>query len=239
MNNNDFTPKNNLDEYLFDPINVKIYLRLKLPGSINDEGIDMLEFFNQQYQALNYITNNKHQPLVALDYIKKLPLNDQYRSTFTYYFLALLKNVVKVNTDLLSCFLIIEDWYNEYLDQLSQWEDAELTPQKDLEQPDWGKYSLEKLSLKEIALLYNYNDDLITSENMDEIARIFGHTSGKKLLQEFNRYRKTNDRIGSTGHKIDSNQAQRIENVIKLLTGAPRTKATDELNTLLAKIEKY
>ncbi|MGB1104372.1 MAG: hypothetical protein ACPG21_12195 [Crocinitomicaceae bacterium] len=77
-----------------------------------------------------------------------------------------------------------------------------------------------KLTIKEIALLYALKNDSITRQVSDEIAKMFGHSSGEALYQNYSKkYQRKVDRIGLSGESntLINNQIDRYEKVIPLL----------------------
>lgn len=97
----------------------------------------------------------------------------------------------------------------------------------------------EKLSLKQIALFYIYEMKLINSSNSNSIAKDHGHTSGSKLVQHYNKYRLTNDRIGTeTSKQLSTNKLDLIISIIPLLKDENKVRANDEINLLSNNIER-
>lgn len=99
----------------------------------------------------------------------------------------------------------------------------------------------KKLSVPQIALIYAYEDKtIITRENAQEIIEKYGWTSGEKLYQQFNNYRRTQDRIADPDKTKKSleNKIKLFESVIQFLTQPKNQLALDEINTLKSKLNK-
>ena len=94
----------------------------------------------------------------------------------------------------------------------------------------------EKLSHKQIALKYVYEDILITrGVKADEIARKFGHTSGETLYQDFTYFSSAANRKGKptlcTPKKL-SNKIKLLESVLTHLSESAKKQAKDEIKIL-------
>ncbi|WP_026449919.1 hypothetical protein [Aequorivita capsosiphonis] len=89
-----------------------------------------------------------------------------------------------------------------------------------------------ELTLKQVALLYIYNGDHITRENGNSIAEKFGHTSGEKLYQNYNKYALSTDRNSSDSKTKDRNLLKDIEKVISYLPKAKQENPKGEAERL-------
>ncbi|AUC80237.1 hypothetical protein CW736_13010 [Nonlabens sp. MB-3u-79] len=89
----------------------------------------------------------------------------------------------------------------------------------------------QKLKINQIALKYVYEGSTINTDNMDEIAREYGHNSGAKLYQQYNYYNSTANRKGepknSTKKKL-KNKINLIDSIIKLVDKEYHRKILDE-----------
>lgn len=95
----------------------------------------------------------------------------------------------------------------------------------------------KKLSLKQIALIYIYNGELITRANGEAIAKSYKYTSGEKLFQDFTYYSSPKNRTAYDTEKKGKNKIELIESIIPLLKNeACKKVATNELNTLKSKL---
>ena len=101
----------------------------------------------------------------------------------------------------------------------------------------------DKLTLEEIGLMYSYIDRycMTAEEEADAIAQQFGHKSGKKLLEFFNRYCKgPNERIGDReSDRKNRKQQSRLENILPHLEkNYPEAykRAQNEYHTFLTKL---
>lgn len=96
--------------------------------------------------------------------------------------------------------------------------------------------SKSKLSLSQIALIYNYKDESITRDNGKEIAKEYGFNSkysGERLYQKFIKYFNPTDRKGDEGTKRkNQNKVQLIESIILLLPTENQARAKDEITIL-------
>lgn len=93
-----------------------------------------------------------------------------------------------------------------------------------------------QLSLKQIALIYAYENQSVTIENQDEIALKHGHTSGKKLHQFFTFYY---SRINRKGKPFPSytritvqNKIKLFESIIDLVDKKNKGKVVEELKII-------
>lgn len=96
-----------------------------------------------------------------------------------------------------------------------------------------------KLTLREIALLHAYKNQDITVDNDNEIALKYGHKSGRKLRQHYNKFRKQNERTGFYDYEVRKikNQINYIENVIGFLVGEELDMARNDIQILQSKID--
>lgn len=96
-----------------------------------------------------------------------------------------------------------------------------------------------ELSLTQIALKYYYEGNPITDKNGDEIARAYGHKSGHKLYQNYNRIQQKVNRIGDPGssRKI-KHMLKDLETVI-LLIEKGQNEAQNDINELRTISKKH
>lgn len=97
--------------------------------------------------------------------------------------------------------------------------------------------SENKLSMKQIALIYSYKENNITKgKESKDIAKNYGFcakNSGEKLYQTFNRYRKSTDRKGDEGSLMkNKNKKKLIESILPFLENSCYDKAIDEIKIL-------
>lgn len=101
---------------------------------------------------------------------------------------------------------------------------------------DEEEESVSKLSMKEIALLYQLKGDSINSGNKDEVANKYGHKSGHRLYQYFNKYNNPRQRIGfdvDTDKVKIKNQIERYKNIIPLIEDKKvKSQTQEELDQL-------
>ena len=97
-----------------------------------------------------------------------------------------------------------------------------------------------KLSLKQVALKYAWEEKTITKENRDDIAKMYGHNSGNKLHQNYSNVMKKTSRIadpdGTT--KLLQNKIVLFESVIEILSEEYKKNAIEELKILQTILEK-
>ncbi|MCK9613288.1 MAG: hypothetical protein M0R16_10385 [Bacteroidales bacterium] len=100
---------------------------------------------------------------------------------------------------------------------------------------------IDKLTLRQIALLCFYKGRRVTRENGNEIAKEYGLNSGEKLFQHYSFYLSRQNRIAKEPtHKKSLNKISLIESVIDLLPhdSPEKQRASEELNTLKAAVAK-
>jgi hypothetical protein len=94
----------------------------------------------------------------------------------------------------------------------------------------------KKLTLRQIALKYVYEDLSITENNNNESAKKHYYNSGKKLMQHFTFFYDRNNRKAkphpSYTIKTLNNKIELFESVIELLPDFKKNKAIDELTIL-------
>jgi hypothetical protein len=103
---------------------------------------------------------------------------------------------------------------------------------------------IDKLTINQIALMYVYENRVVTRENCNSEIVKFGYTSGEKLYQKFTYYSSRVNRKGIPSNctpKILENKIKLIEKVIKMLSNDCKKQAIAELNTLktLANNKEY
>jgi hypothetical protein len=116
---------------------------------------------------------------------------------------------------------------NELLNTSSDYMQKEI--RKSLKQDE------SKLSIREVALYYFYNDTQITRNNANEILKKHGHSSGEKLFQYYTHYSSPANRKGKTDpftKKKMINKINRFNKVLKLLPEEKKGRAKDEIKIL-------
>jgi len=108
---------------------------------------------------------------------------------------------------------------------------------KDIQEPEQpkGKDLHKKISVKQIALIYVYENDLITRENARGIANKYGYTSGEGLYQDFIKFSDEQNRSGRPTPltpTIIKNQIKRIKSTIQYLSDAGKQQADKDLKKL-------
>ncbi len=99
---------------------------------------------------------------------------------------------------------------------------------------------IQKISLKQIALKYIYEDNPITRDNGNEIANRYGYASGEKLYQYHCRYILGTDRNGDQGTaKKTLNQINLIESVLEFLPKDKQSMAKADIEVLTKYYNKY
>lgn len=141
------------------------------------------------------------------------------------------------------------DWYVIYYgDYLAEYE-------LDIKQEQINEYSLkltakldnretpphkaERITLKQIALIYAYEGKYITDQNSNEVAREYGYTSGHKLKQEYDYFRKPINRKGLPAivtNKTIQNKINLLNSVLPYLTDNNKSKVNDEVKILEASL---
>ena len=71
MNAVSFKPKKDVQDYLFDDFNTKLYWRL-LEDHPNDKYYEPLSFFNQLYECLEIVKANKEKPIDVTSHLKTM-----------------------------------------------------------------------------------------------------------------------------------------------------------------------
>ena len=101
-----------------------------------------------------------------------------------------------------------------------------------------GKIEEVKLSLSEIALLYNYMGRLaIPNEKIaNEIAESFGHTSGRKLMGYFGKYLDHPERVNDRGRTQDNNKHRKR---FKRILEVARRDFPDLVNSIQSEYEQF
>lgn len=91
---------------------------------------------------------------------------------------------------------------------------------------------------RQVALLYAYRGNKIWPTNSESIAEQYGHRSGHRLQQEYNRVRDSANRIGRGGEseRVINAFVKDIKAVIPHLTSNQAQQAHNEITTILAKI---
>lgn len=90
-----------------------------------------------------------------------------------------------------------------------------------------------EFSLKELALMFQYEGQKVTRKNAHILAKQKGHNSGEKLFQHFTKYSSRQNRIGiENTPKKTQNKIILFEKIIPFLSVKVRQRATDEMNTL-------
>ncbi|MFD2937254.1 hypothetical protein [Spirosoma flavum] len=91
------------------------------------------------------------------------------------------------------------------------------------------------LGLRQIALLYIYQNKTISWEQRDQIAQQYGYKSGEKLYKHYNKHSRTSDRIGVEGGQIQP-LIEDIIATIPFLSESQKQQAESEIKTISAKI---
>jgi hypothetical protein len=93
-----------------------------------------------------------------------------------------------------------------------------------------------KISLREIALFYNYKGLSINRKNHNSIAKKYGHTSGQSLYQFYCNYRSKQNRIAPEDtFKQTKNKLDRLNRVKLLLI--KDSSSTEEINREIKNLE--
>lgn len=105
----------------------------------------------------------------------------------------------------------------------------------DYQPPQSTPHNAERLTLKQIALIYAYEGKYITDQNSNDIAKEYGYKSGHKLKQEFDYYRKPLNRKGIpriVTNKTIQNKINLLNSVLPYLTDNNKSKVNDEVTIL-------
>jgi len=95
------------------------------------------------------------------------------------------------------------------------------------------KHATPDLKIDQIALLYVFEQKIITRKNGDEIAASFGHTSGEKLFQRFTFYSNHTNRTFEEATAIKlSNKIKLFESIVTHLPAEHQPKITAEIKAL-------
>lgn len=96
-----------------------------------------------------------------------------------------------------------------------------------------------KITLKQIALMYIYSGEQITRENGNEIAEKYGYTSGEKLFHYYSHYSSRTNRTGEEHTpKKTENKIKLFESVLKLLPKDKHERIKDEISILQSYLDK-
>lgn len=91
-----------------------------------------------------------------------------------------------------------------------------------------------------VALYLYYSGADVDYKNVDEIARQHGFENGRKLIQEYNKFRSYTDRTADPESKTKlKHKIELFENVINDLDNSQRGKIEDELKILKGHLLKY
>lgn len=217
-NNEDHIRYELIDEQTKKQLNKKERTIAYLIYQINEQGFDFLEYINLDLLKLR-LKNRIREDRKYENFDEKVVIDDEIKiahenlRTFSFD-----KNTQEQ-------FIYSTNAYIEYLEK-----------RKDVE----NRKQKNKISLKEIALLYFYERKSITRKNANNIAQKYGYRSGEKLFQNYTRFSSRQNRIApETTHKKSINKLSLIENVILLIKNNPNAikVALDEYNTLKAGIE--
>jgi hypothetical protein len=99
----------------------------------------------------------------------------------------------------------------------------------------------EKLSVKQIALKLAYENRKVNKENANEIINEYGHTSGQKLILEFNQVctsiKRTTD--PDKTKKVLENKIKLFKTVAEIVDSEREAKVMDEVRILESHLLKY
>lgn len=102
--------------------------------------------------------------------------------------------------------------------------------------PIIAKSDGKKFSLLQIAYLYFYNDDQITKENMNEVAKKYGWSSGHKLIQNHSDAIKRLDTKDLSYQQL-KNRIVIIKSIIDCVKPEKKMMITDDLRKLNSDLE--
>jgi len=168
-------------------------------------------FFTEQLKMIEIISDIEKVKQTIDSYEKSLPL--EFKKTIA--------SIKKPGFDLQE----IQQWFNTVSQIHTEYEQTK----------NKVKEHNGKLKIDQIALKYVYEEQQITRENGNEIAKQYGHNSGEKLFQRYIYYSSLANRKGKpnpfTPIRI-TNKINLFESVIKLLPENKKAKAIDELKIL-------
>jgi len=96
-----------------------------------------------------------------------------------------------------------------------------------------AKHSESGLKIDQVALLYVFEQKIITRKNGNEVAASFGHTSGEKLFQRFTYYSNhTNRTTAETTSTKLSNKIKLFESITEHLSPEYQSKLSGEIEAL-------
>jgi hypothetical protein len=96
-----------------------------------------------------------------------------------------------------------------------------------------------ELSLREIALIYVYENNPITRDNCHEIAVKNKYTSGEKLYQHYSYYSSRANRTAKASSlKTFDNKIKLFTGILDSLSSEAKLRASDEINTLKAAFDR-
>ena len=101
--------------------------------------------------------------------------------------------------------------------------------------------SSKKLKLIEVSLLYAINEDSIgdSEKERNELASEFGHTSGKKLQQEYNKFLIKHNRITFDTKATRTNQIKRYDKIRHLIKPEKLAIFEQELQKMQDELDNY
>lgn len=116
---------------------------------------------------------------------------------------------------------------------------AESWPKNILQEEKKQRKEKPELTISQIALIFVFENKLITRKNADELVKDYGYNSGESLFQKFTKYSSRSNRIGKEDTPAkNKNKIELFEKVITKLSKEARKKAMEERATLQAAINK-
>jgi len=126
-----------------------------------------------------------------------------------------------------------KDWQKDWLDTFNPDKDIDKVKDASSIITTLETSTKSKTPLMQIALLYIYENRRITNNNKNDIAHHFGHKSGHKLIQFYNKLIKSTDRTGDPGsNRMMKHKIRMFESVVSMLSDDDKKHAEKDLQHL-------
>jgi hypothetical protein len=232
-----------------------IYLYRKLTESKNFRGLfDPLDFFNLLYEQLQFVLSNVFtDPQEVIDHLERLNLVKRKLHFLLYSMHYLIKGLNgSVTADRIWPDGIYTIKNNKlggiHLEIIAAYQSLEKELEIETESTDLSNDrsgsgsplipggSLQRLKIKQIALIHIYEKKSISRENSSGIAEKYGYfskNSGEKLYQEYIFYSSNANRKAVPETKLMlRNKIELFESILEHLEDKAKAWATDEINLL-------
>ena len=103
-------------------------------------------------------------------------------------------------------------------------------------EPEEQEKKTKRIRMKVIALKYALEGKAITRKNGPDIAKLYGHSSGDALYNDYCKYANRIDRLGHPGSQGElKGKINVYRETLKILKGEAKERAQSELNILAAR----